>query len=55
MLEAINYFFLVLAAVTCMCCSFGSIFSKDEIHRTMYVICAVINAAFTVHLWSIAL
>lgn len=55
MLEAINYFFLVLAAVICACCGFGAVFSKNETHRTVYVVCAVINAAFTVHLWSIAL
>lgn len=55
MLEAINYFFLVLAAVACVSCAFGAVFSKEETHRTVYVGCAVINAAFTVHLWSIAL
>lgn len=55
MLEAINYFFLVLAAVTCVCSSFGAIFSKDETNRIVYVLCAVINAAFTIHIWITAL
>lgn len=55
MIEAINYFCLVLAAVTCVCSGFGAVFSKDETNRTVFVICAVINAAFTVHIWSIAL
>lgn len=55
MLEAVNYFFLVLAAVTCVCCGFGAVFSKNETHRMVYVVCAVINAAFTIHIWSIAL
>lgn len=54
MLEAINYFFLVLAAVTCVCCAFGSVFADSTRDRAVLVTCAVINAAFTVTIWKMA-